>query len=179
MCGEVSLGEMEKKKVNATVLSVKGKHSYNSFYCQRTCFLIEKYASVYGPTKALRKFKKIHPHLKFGESTVRALRAKYKSVLKDLAVLSTVEVLSKRKVGRPLLLVNEIDKKVQKKGVTKERWHCKQRSRHCHRKNFDWTKQIRTSQMYGFRKYWMSQESFSQDEIRKTSRNYWKTKNPW
>ena len=112
----------------------KSKHSYNSFYCQRTCFLIEKYASVYGPTKALRKFKKIHPHLKFGESTVRALRAKYKSVLKDLAVLSTVEVLSKRKVGRPLLLVNENDKKVRKKGVTKERWHCKQRSRHYHPK---------------------------------------------
>ena len=103
---------MERKKANVTLLSVKGKCSYNSF-TDIERFLIGKYASVYGPTKAVRKFKKAHPHLKFGESTARAFRAKYKSVMKDLPEPSADVVLSKKKAGRPLLLGNEIDKKVQ------------------------------------------------------------------
>ena len=103
---------MERKKANVTLLSVKGKCSYNSFIDTER-FLIGKYASVYRPTKAVRKFKKAHPHLKFGESTARAFRAKYKSVMKDLPEPSTDVVLSKQKACRPLLLGNEIDKKVQ------------------------------------------------------------------
>ena len=103
---------MERKKVNATLLSVKGKRSYNSF-TDNERFLIGKYASVYGPTKAVRKFKKAHPRLKLGESTARAVRAKYESVLKDLPEPSTDVVLSKKKAGQPFLLGNEIDKNVQ------------------------------------------------------------------
>ena len=63
ICGEVSPGEMERKKVNATLLSVKDKRSYNSF-TDNERFLIRNCASVYGPTKAVRKFKKTHPYLK-------------------------------------------------------------------------------------------------------------------
>ena len=103
---------MERKKVNATLLSVKDKRSYYSF-TDNERFLIRKYASVYGPTKAVQKFRKTHPHLKFGKSAARIFRAKYESVLKDLPEPSTDVVLSKKKVGRPLLLGNEIDKKVQ------------------------------------------------------------------
>ena len=58
MSGKVSLGEMERKKVNTTLLSVKGKRSYN-FFADKESFLVGKHASVYGPTKAVQKFKKI------------------------------------------------------------------------------------------------------------------------
>ena len=103
---------MERKKVNATFLSVKDKRSYSSFNDNER-FLVGKYASVCDPKKAVRKFKKTHPHLKFGESTARDFRTKYESVLKDLPEPSTDVVLSKKKAGQPLLLGNEIDKKVQ------------------------------------------------------------------
>ena len=103
---------MERKKVNATLLSVKGKRSYNSF-TDKERFLIEKYASLYGPTKAVWKFKKTHQHLKCGERTARAFRAKYESVLKDLPEPPTDVVLSKKKAGQPLFLGNKTDKKVQ------------------------------------------------------------------
>ena len=76
-------------------------------------FLIGKYASVYGPTKAVQKFRKTHPHLKFGKNAARIFHAKYESVLKDLPESSTDVVQSKKKAGRPLLLGNEIDKKEQ------------------------------------------------------------------
>ena len=101
---------MERKKVNASLLSVKGRRSYNSF-TDKELFLIGKYASVYGPTKSVRKFKKTHPHLKFGESTATAFRAKCDLVLKDLPETSTDVVLSKKKASRPLLLGNEVNKK--------------------------------------------------------------------
>ena len=65
---------MERKKVNATLLSVKGKRSYTSFI-DKEHFLIGKYASVYDLTKAVRKFKKTYPHLKFSETTVRVFCA--------------------------------------------------------------------------------------------------------
>ena len=65
---------MERNKVNATLLSVKGKRSYTSFI-DKERFLIGKYTSVYDPTKAVRKFKKTHPHLKFGETTARVFCA--------------------------------------------------------------------------------------------------------
>ena len=44
---------MERKKVNTTLLSVKEKRSYN-FLDNKERFLIGKYASVYGPTKAVQ-----------------------------------------------------------------------------------------------------------------------------
>ena len=88
------------------------KCSYNSF-TDKERFLIGKYPSVYRPTKAIRKFKKTHSHLTFGECTVRTFHAKYEPVLKDLPEPSMDVVLSKKKAGRPLLLDDEIDKKVQ------------------------------------------------------------------
>ena len=63
--------------------------------------------------KQIRKFKKTHSHLTFGECTVRTFHAKYEPVLKDLPEPSMDVVLSKKKTGRPLLLDDEIDKKVQ------------------------------------------------------------------
>ena len=40
-------------------------------------FLIGKYTAINDPNAAVKKFKKSHPHLKFGEIQARALRKKY------------------------------------------------------------------------------------------------------
>ena len=40
-------------------------------------FLNGKYTAKNGPGAAVRKSKKSHPHLKFGESQARAIRKKY------------------------------------------------------------------------------------------------------
>ena len=107
--GEVSLGEMERKKVNESMLALAKKRSY-SLFTENERYLIGKYASVHGVTKAVRHFQKTHPHLKFPESTARSLRAKYESNLKEQ---SSSMQLQKKKLGRPLLLGDEIDTKVQ------------------------------------------------------------------
>ena len=107
--GEVSLGEMERKKVNESMLALAKKRSYGLF-TENERYLIGKYASVHGATKAVRHFQKTHPHLKFPESTARSLRAKYESNLKEQ---SSSMQLQKKKLGRPLLLGDEIDTKVQ------------------------------------------------------------------
>ena len=88
-----------------TLLSVKEKRSYNSF-TDKELFLIGKYASGYDPTKAIWKFKKKHPHLKFSETTARAFHAKYKSVLKYLPELCMDVVVSKKKAVWSLVLGN-------------------------------------------------------------------------
>ena len=64
-------------------------------------FLIGKYAAIHGPIAAVKKFKKSHPHLKFGENTARSLREKYHDKCKS-SDRSTV--IQKKQVGRPLML---------------------------------------------------------------------------
>ena len=61
-----SLEALTKKKKRKSSTSLDG-----------VCYQIGQYVSIDGPTVAVKKFKKTHPHLKFGESTSRCLRTKY------------------------------------------------------------------------------------------------------
>ena len=45
--------------------------------------LIGKYTPVHGPSATVKEFRKTHPHLKFGESTARSIRAKYQELLES------------------------------------------------------------------------------------------------
>ena len=65
-------------------------------------YLIGKYAAIHGATTVVKKFKKSHPHLKFGESTARSLRDKYCEISKSS---EHTAVLQKMQRGRPLMLV--------------------------------------------------------------------------
>ena len=56
---------------------VKKSRRVNTKFREKESFLIGKYTAISGPGAAVRKFRKSHPHLKFGESQARALRKKY------------------------------------------------------------------------------------------------------
>ena len=43
----------------------------NNKLTEKLSFLIGKYTAINGPGAAARKFRKSHPHLKFGESQAR------------------------------------------------------------------------------------------------------------
>ena len=65
--------------------------------------------AINGPGAAVRKFRKSHPHLKFGESQARALRKKYLDQEKKRPnVNKKIGTLNR---GRPLML-DTVDKKV-------------------------------------------------------------------
>ena len=49
------------------------KKRKNCWFTDNERFLIGKYAAIEGPITAVKKFKKFHQHLKFGESTTRRL----------------------------------------------------------------------------------------------------------
>ena len=68
-------------------------------------YAIGKYPAIHGTAAALRKFKKLFPHYRLTENTVRAMREKYHRIVKS--------PLSSLKRGRPLLL-GSLDEKVQK-----------------------------------------------------------------
>ena len=69
-----------------------------------------EYTAIHGPIAAVKKFKKSHQHLKFGESTARSLRERYHGKCKS-SDRSTV--IKKRQVKR-LLMLGAIDQKVPK-----------------------------------------------------------------
>ena len=71
-------------------------------FAEKERFLNGKYTTINGPGAAVKKSKKSHPHLKFGESQERALRKKYlgqekkrPNINKEIATLNH---------GRPLML---------------------------------------------------------------------------
>ena len=68
----VELGAVEYERVKDNIKNIK-KSKYTKF-TDKERFLIVKYAAIYSPIAAVRKFKKSHPHLVFGESQARALR---------------------------------------------------------------------------------------------------------
>ena len=76
---------------------------------EKESFLIGKYTAINGPGAAVRKFRKSHPHLKFGESQARALRKKYLDQEKKRPnVNKKIGTLNR---GRPFML-DTVDKKV-------------------------------------------------------------------
>ena len=81
----------------------------NTKFTEKERFLIGKYTAINGLIAAGRKFRKSHPHQKFGENQARAFRKKYldqekkgPNVNKEIGTL---------KCGRPLML-ETVDEKV-------------------------------------------------------------------
>ena len=109
---ETSLGVLDYNAVRTSLQkeTLKKKRK-NSWFSDEERYQIGKYASIYGPTAAVKKFKKSHPHLKFGESTARSLRTKYEELLKKKKA-ENFSKISLRKRGRPLML-GTLDAKVQ------------------------------------------------------------------
>ena len=88
---------------------VKKSRRVNTKFREKESFLIGKYTAINGPGAAVRKFRKSHPHLKFGESQARALRKKYLDQEKKRPnVNKKIGTLNR---GRPLML-DTVDKKV-------------------------------------------------------------------
>ena len=108
---ETSLGVLDYNAVRTSLQkdTLKKKRK-NSWFSDEERYQIGKYASLYGPTAAVKKFKKSHPHLKLGESTARSLRTKYEGLLKKKKA-DNFSKISLRKRGRPLML-GTLDAKV-------------------------------------------------------------------
>ena len=70
---------------------------------------VAKYANVHGPANALRHFKKDFPNLT--ESTIRGWLTKYRSEIKRTSSSELVQISERR--GRPLLLPDELDRKLR------------------------------------------------------------------
>ena len=81
---ETSLGVLDYNAVRTSLQkeTLKKKRK-NSWFSDEERYQIGKYASIYGPTAIVKKFKKSHLHLKFAESTARSLRTKYEELLKS------------------------------------------------------------------------------------------------
>ena len=62
--------------------SPKRKSVKNCSFTDVEQFKIGEYTSEHGSTTTVKKFKKTHHYLEFGESTTRSFRAKYKELLK-------------------------------------------------------------------------------------------------
>lgn len=106
---ETSLGQMEYDAVVSTVQRNVKKKRQNCKFTDEERYLIGKYTSIHGPTAAVRKFKRSHPHLKFGESTARSLKSKYEELSKSK---EHNQLLPKMQRGRPLML-GSLDEKVR------------------------------------------------------------------
>ena len=104
---ESGLGKLDHTAVT-TAIKNSSKKRKNCRFTDNERYVIGKYAVIYGPIAAVKKFKKSHLHPKFGESIARSLRKKYHEKLK-LSEHSTV--IAKKQVGRPLML-EAIDEKV-------------------------------------------------------------------
>lgn len=68
-------------------------------------------AFAHGPVATVKKFRKSHPHLNFGESTVRGLRAKYEELLKS-ETAGELASIPKLKRGSSFML-GELHEKVK------------------------------------------------------------------
>ena len=78
-------------------------------------FQVEKRAAECGVTNTLRYYTKTFPDVQMKEPTVRRLKNEYQSFLKgsQKKIKGDVEELPHKKLGRPLLLGDELDKQVQ------------------------------------------------------------------
>ena len=109
---ETSLGVLDYNAVrDAMEKQSKTKKRKNCSFTDEERFKIGEYTSVHGPAAAVKKFKKTHPHLKFGESMARSFRAKYEELLKKQTRDQTSKITLQKR-GRPLML-GCLDEKVQ------------------------------------------------------------------
>ena len=104
---ESGLGVIENDSLKET-LEKKSKR-VNTKFTEKKRFLIGKYTAINDPNAAVRKFKKSHPHLKFGETQARALRKKYLNYEKKGSNVD--KEIGTLKRGRPHML-ETVDEKV-------------------------------------------------------------------
>lgn len=110
---ETILGVTDFKNVQNAVDNLDNKRGTYKKYTDQERFIIGRYASENGATCTVRKYKKQFP--KLNESTVRSMKQKYEEELKR-AVHEKREiqnVITQKKRGRPLLLGEELDTKIQ------------------------------------------------------------------
>ena len=100
------MGVVDHETVDASVRKkLKQSRGSHQAYSDKDRFLIEKDASIYGPSSANRKWNKTYPNL--NESTVRGFRKSYEAQIKDAHRKKKVIVNNLR--GRPCLLGDKID----------------------------------------------------------------------
>ena len=107
--------EYESVKEKLTGVTKDERCKYNNFKDEDR-YTIEKYAAIHGTDAALQKLKKLFPHYRLAESTVRAAREKYHRIVKSPSSLSLIKMLTLVERDRPLLL-GCLDEKVQKFSV--------------------------------------------------------------
>ena len=109
---ETSLGVLDYNAVRTSLQkeTLKKKRK-NGWFSDKEHYQIRKYASIYGLTAAVKKFKKSHSHFKFGESITKNIRIKYEELLKKKKA-ENFSKISLRKRGRPLMF-GTLDAKVQ------------------------------------------------------------------
>ena len=107
---KTSLGVLDHYAVRSSFEALtKKKKRKDSIFSDEESNQTGQYASVHGPTVTVKKFKKTHLHLNFGESTTRSFGTKYQKLLKKEKQSSNISL---QKTDRPLLL-GTLDKKVK------------------------------------------------------------------
>ena len=104
--------EYESVKEKLSGVTKDKRCKYNKFKDEDR-YTIGRYVAIHGTAAALRKFKKLFPHYRLTESTVRTMRERYHRISKSLPSSSRIKKVTSLKRGRPLLL-GSLDKKVQK-----------------------------------------------------------------
>ena len=143
----------------------KKKKRKNNKFLDSECYFIIENDFAHGPAAAVKTFKKSHPHLSFGESTVRSLRAKQQDLSKEendrafikYSITKTWKIFD---VWWPERTIKKFPDCIEeKKG-------CFQYSRRsCQGKGFHRKKPGRTFKEYWFRIFILSKESLQTDRI--------------
>ena len=111
---DTSMGELDFRAVQKRVQDVcSGKRSQYVKYSDVNRFDIGKYANENGPAATVRKFSSKFTAL--NESTVRTFRKKYKEEVQraEMESRAVSKGLSMERRGRPLMLGDVLDKKIQ------------------------------------------------------------------
>lgn len=85
----------------ATAIQKRSKKRKKCRLTDSERYVIGKYAAIHEPIAAVKKVKKSHPHLVFGQSTARSPRKKYHDKLK---LSEQSSELTKKQVGRQFML---------------------------------------------------------------------------
>ena len=111
----IGLGAFDYEMLDSAVRKKlsKARGTYKVYF-DKDRFSIGKNASIYGTASALRRWKKIYPHI--NESTVRGCKKRCEAQIKDeiRKKKSPKTVIVNKLRGRPCLLGNKIDPLVQK-----------------------------------------------------------------
>ena len=111
---DTSMGELDFRAVQKQVQDASsGKRNQYVKYSDVDRFDIGKYANENGPAAAVRKFSSRFTAL--NESTVRTFRKKYREEVKkaNMESRAVLNKLSMERRGRPLMLGDVLDKKIQ------------------------------------------------------------------